>query len=103
MIRATTPTHTFTFPSAPEAYSKILIVYNQLGKDVLTLTKDDLTLDGNTASITLSQEMTRAFKAGFPVGVQVRVLDADDKAFANKPVYVYIADVYNDEVLTNGD
>lgn len=42
MRRATTPTHTFTFPETLSTYSEIEVTYKQ-GKVVLTKHKADMT------------------------------------------------------------
>ena len=50
MIKATTPTHKFTFPEEvpPSGLAKIQITYSQCGKQILVKTKDDLLFTDTT-------------------------------------------------------
>lgn len=100
MIRATTPTHIFTFPFSVNDYlSKILVTYSQNNKIILEKTLEDLTIEGNTGSYTLTQEETLLFSVGNTVQLQVRALTANSKAIAS-PIYnISVAKVLNDEVL----
>ena len=104
MIRATTPKHSFKFPSDPQAYKEILITYQQKGKIILELKEEDLTFgEENTAFYKLSQEQTKKFNAMVPVRIQVRILDADDNAFASSIFSINVHEVLNDEVLVDED
>lgn len=98
MIRATTPTHVFTFPDDPTQWDAILITYKQ-DFIVLEKTKEDLVFDGNTASYTLTQEEANMFRANELIRIQVRVALNDGTAFASQIVIVHVDDVLNDEVL----
>lgn len=108
MIRGTTPTHTFTFNNLDPSTFKVLnIYYAQQGVELLSKSKDDCvfsskeTEDGliYLASVTLTQEETKMFKAKYSVKVQLRVLTADDRALATPEYEVPVWDVINDEVL----
>lgn len=74
MIRATTPTHIFRFRFDPADCDKILVMYEQNGKLILTKDKEDMTIDSEakTASIVLSQEETNSFTVG-SASVQIKV------------------------------
>ena len=98
MIRATTPTHIFTFPDNPNTYDAILITYKQ-NEIVLEKEKPDLTIDGNTASVMLTQEETKLFTPDALVKVQVRVAYNGGEAFASPVTVLRVEDVLNDEVL----
>ena len=83
MIRATTPTHTFTFDSDPSVYSRILVTYSQNNKVVLEKEKADLTIEERqttsgteyVAWFRLTQEEANRFASkGSYAKVQVRVL-----------------------------
>lgn len=102
MYRASTPTHTFTFDVDPDStFKDILISYSQNGTVILNKTKEDLTFDGNDASLTLTQTETNLFvKDVNPVVVQVRVLTYEDESIPCEKMYVALQDVLNDEVMT---
>lgn len=108
MIRGTTPTHTFTFDTLDPTTFKVLnIYYAQQGVEILSKTKEDCVFstkeieDGTLylASVTLTQEETKAFKPKYDVEVQLRVLTADDRALATPKYKLSVWDVINDEVL----
>lgn len=108
MIRATTPTHTFSFENIDPSTFKILnIYYAQQGVQLLLKTKEDCefstkeTEDGiiYLASTTLTKEETKLFKSKHDVAVQLRALTADDRALASKEYQLPVFNVINDEVL----
>ena len=108
MIRATTPTHTFTFKNLnPETFKVLNVYYAQQGVELLSKSKEDFSFstkeieDGIVyeAAVTLSQEETKLFKAKYDVEVQVRALTADDKSLASPKTKLSVWDVINDEVL----
>ena len=108
MIRGTTPTHIFTFDDIDPSELNILnIYYAQQGNVLLEKHKNDCTFyqnnDGSyTASVTLSQEETKLFKArrdSDEFEIQVRVLTGGGKALATPKYRIPIHDVLNDEVL----
>ena len=108
MIRATTPTHTFTFKNLnPETFKVLNVYYAQQGVELLSKSKEDFNFstkeieDGIVyeAAVTLSQEETKLFKAKYDVEVQVRALTADDKSLASPKTKLSVWDVINDEVL----
>lgn len=108
MIRATTPTHTFTFENLdPTTFKALNIYYAQQGVEILCKTKEDCsftTQDTDTktvylASVTLTQEETKLFKSKYDVEVQLRVLTADDRALATSKYKLSVWDVINDEIL----
>lgn len=99
MIRATTPTHRFTLPFDYNTYvKKILITYSQSGEIVLEKKENDVQIDGNIVSYTLTQEETKLFSNGY-VSVQVRVLTLNNEALASEKYSMHIDNVLNDEVL----
>lgn len=108
MIRATTPTHTFTFKELDPSTFKVLnIYYAQQGVELLQKTKEDCifntkeTDEGTVylASVILSQEETKLFKAKYKVKIQLRVLTQENCALATEEYEVPVCDVINDEVL----
>lgn len=70
----TTPTHTFTFPFLTRECQEIKITYSQGCKVVLEKHIDDLTLNGHTAQVTLTQDETFRFDDNKPIGIQAKIL-----------------------------
>ncbi len=108
MIRGTTPTHTFTFNNLDPTTFKVLnIYYAQQGVEILSKNKDDCTFTSQetdegiiyNASVTLTQEETKAFKSKYDVEIQLRVLTADNQALATGKYKLSVWDVINDELL----
>lgn len=109
MIRATTPTHTFTFDSDPSAYSRILVTYSQNNRVVLEKEKSDLTIEERqttegteyVAWFRLTQEEANRFSSSGSsrAYVQVRVLTTANEALASDITAISVKDVLNDEVL----
>lgn len=108
MIRATTPTHKFTFNNLDPSTFKVLnVYYAQQGVELLSKSKENFTFTTKEtednilyiASVTLSQEETKLFKTKNDVEVQLRVLTADDRSLATPKYKLSVWDVINDEVL----
>lgn len=74
MIRSTTPTHIFRFRFDPAECDRIVVMYEQNGKEILQKEKEDMVIDSekNTASVVLSQEESNLFEIG-QASVQVKV------------------------------
>ena len=99
MFRATTPTHTFDLGTDCSALEKIVVTYQQNGETVLEKEKDDLTLNGNIASVTLTQEEANKFLAYSKVFIQVRIKTTDGSVIASEIMEMKVADVLNAEVI----
>lgn len=99
MIRATTPTHTFTLPIDPTTCEKIIVVYSQFGEVVLKKEETDMTLNGQekTVSYILSQEETKLFSPGL-VQIQVRVKQGST-VMASKQIDIPAREILDDEVI----
>lgn len=102
MRRATTPTHTFTFPeSVPvDGLSEILITYSQDKKTILEKRKSDLVLsaEDNTASYTLTQEETKNFAPERAL-IQVRVKGDNGTVLASQMLWLDVKPVLNSEEM----
>lgn len=99
MIRATTPTHSFTLPFDYNSYvEKILISYFQDDKIVLEKTESDVEIDGKIVSYKLTQQETNLFSDGI-VKIQVRVITLNQDALVSNIYHMAVKDVLNDEVL----
>ena len=65
MVQATTPTFTFTFPSTidPSTFQKTVFSLEQEGLE-FEKTGEDLTIEGQTISVSLTQKETLSLKVG---------------------------------------
>lgn len=102
MRRASTPTHTFTFPEEIpiEGLDEIKVTYSQSGKTVLKKEKSDLTisLEDNSASYTLTQEEANKFAPGKAL-VQVRPKSSNGAVLASQMIWLTIKPVLDSEVM----
>lgn len=98
MIRATTPTHTFTLPIETSLIKELLITYKQDDEIVVERKKDSCICAGSKVELTLTQEETRRFSAE-KVLIQLRVLTNDGQALVSDVIRRYVTDVLNDVVL----
>lgn len=101
MIRATTPTHVFTFPNdiSPNDCDRILITYAQGRQIMLEFEKNELTIDGQAVSHRFTQEEANVFSAMKKAEIQIRILLNSGEALASNIITVKVDDVLNDEVL----
>ena len=108
MYRVTTPTHTFTLPIQTSTCKEILVSYRQKN---ITLDKhyedetlpSGMTLDGKNVVVRLTQPETKQFSPNYPATVQVRVLTTSNDAYASQVFKVWVDDVLNEEILTDGN
>lgn len=96
MRRGTTPTHTFTLSFDTRTISKLRIIYSQGGGAVVT--RDDATLNGNTATVRLTQEETLRFNAR-AVEIQLRALTVGGDALASDIIRTTASRLLENEVL----
>ena len=99
MRRLTTPKHRFTLQLDPSVISKIRITYAQNNAIFLTKENEDVSIDGNVATVKLTQEETKKFTADKEVEIQVRVLTIGDDALASDIIKVDVQKVLDDEVM----
>lgn len=98
MIRATTPKHIFEFDVNAEEFENILITYKQCGRNILNFEKNEIELNGKTATVTLSETQTKEFRADHPLYVQVRVL-LNGEVMASDIIRLNVSDVLNDIII----
>lgn len=72
MIRGTTPTLVFRLSIDCSALTILNIAFAQGGRIVLEKNLEQCSLDGNTASVTLTEEDTLLFDCNKKVEIQVR-------------------------------
>ena len=99
MIRGSTPTHVFRLPISTELIKALRITYVQKQKTVLEKTEQDVTMDGTTISLRLTQEETLAFNAECRVKIQLKVLTVNEDVLASRITEVFVEQVLNEEVL----
>lgn len=99
MIRGTTPTHIFTLPFETNILSNIRIIYTQGCERILVKEIGDCHLDGNTATVRLTQEETFRFDCNKYVEIQIRVLTAEKDALNSTPIKVSVERCLEDEVI----
>ena len=101
MRRATTPTHTFTFPETVEVGSvlEVLISYSQGGQTVLQKNLSNLTMDteSNSFSVKLTQDETKLFAPGKAV-IQLRAKKGT-AVLASQMMWLPVKPVINSEEI----
>ena len=100
MTRGENPKHEFTLPFTVETVSSIRAIYSQNGKPVFKKETEDFSLDGNVATVQLTQEETLKFRAEEIVEIQLRVLTVDGDSLASDIIQRYAKRLLEDEVLT---
>ena len=99
MKRASTPTHRFELMTDLSALKDLKITYKQGDKIVLEKSLADVTMDGKTAAVKLTQEETNLFAPDADVRMQVRILTLGGDSYPSNIVTVPVDDVLNDEVM----
>lgn len=99
MRRGTTPTHTFTLPFHTESVKNAMIVYVQGDREILRKNVSQCRMDGNTLSVTLTQEETLKFRCDKRAQIQVRVLTHLGEALASNILNLSVEKCLIDEVL----
>ena len=99
MIRGTTPTHNFRIPFETSALEEVRIIYSQNDEQILVKKTADCEMDGNTISVTLTQEDTFKFDCKKCVQVQVRVLTNGGQALASQIKHIDVEKCLDSEVM----
>lgn len=101
MKRGTTPTHTFTLPFDATLVAKARILYAQNDTVILRKEGSDITINGNTLSVRLSQEDTFKFTMGFTryVEIQVRILTPTNDSLVSDIIRVPVERCLEEDVL----
>lgn len=99
MIRGTTPTHTFTLPCDASMVKEVMVIYGQDDTEVFHKDTEDCKLEGDTVSVTLTQEDTFLFDHKKRVQIQLRVLTDGGDALASDVKITSIKKCLNEEVL----
>ena len=103
MIRGTTPTVTYNFPFAVSSIVKFRMYFLQGNDTILTKSESDCTFDGQTVSVTLTQNETYQFSAKKRLETKARYLLSNGKVGGTKGKFIDIEDTGGTvEVLANG-
>lgn len=73
IFRGTTPTFSFKLPIEAATITKLAVTFKQPGGVTVEKTLDDVTLDGQTVTATLTEEETLSFRAAGTMEIQLRV------------------------------
>lgn len=99
MIRGTTPTHIFRIPFSSLSIKDVRIIYAQNDEQILVKETADCEMDGNTISVTLTQEDTFKFDCKKCVQIQVRVSTAGGQVLASKIKHIDVEKCLDSEVI----
>jgi len=98
MTQGSTPTHTFTLPFDLTGM-KVRVVYAQMKQVVIRKEDDDLTVEGDTVTLTLTQQDTLRLRSDQKVEIQLKVLTAAGDALVSDIHTVSVARCLDLEVL----
>lgn len=99
MIRGTTPKHTFTIPFDTSTIDDVRIIYAQGDEQKFVKELADCTLDGNTISVTLTQEQTFLFTDDKLVQIQLRVKTNTGEILSSDVLVVFVGKCLDTEVM----
>ena len=107
MKRTTTPTHVFNVDIDPSTFTALNITYAQYDSNfhggdnqiILIKTLDDCIINGNTISVTLTQEETNLFQGLKLVYIQLHAI-VGIKSYQSNIIKILCREVLNDEVLS---
>ena len=86
MIRGSTPTFTCSLPADASLFVEIEVIFVQDGKEMIRLTKKDLTAaEGRGITFSLGEEQTLAFAAGVTAELQLRLVTSEGEIFLSLP------------------
>ena len=102
MRRATTPTHTFTFPDEVKITTivDVEIIYSQNGVTLLNKNLSDLTIDeeNNSLYFALTQEETNNFAPGKAL-IQLRAKNSNGAVLASQMIWLTVKPVLDSEEM----
>jgi len=99
MRLGTTPKHTFTFPFDVSKIANVKITYSQAGRIILEKYLKDCNVEGQTLTLTLTQEDTFLFMENKSVEIQARVVTLGGEVLASDVVRVLVERCLDEEVL----
>lgn len=101
MRRGTTPTFQITVTGLSDIEIDVLWLTLKQGTTEITKDKNDVEIQGDVISTTLTQEETLMFKEGAKVGIQLRALSTNNTAYASNIVYTDVEKILKDGVISD--
>lgn len=89
----------FKTPVAPNEYSEILVTIQQERENLISKTKEQLTVGTESVTMNLDQEETARFEAGKFAYVQIRCYKSDYDAPGSKAWPVPVWPALDDQIL----
>ena len=99
MVRGSTPKHTFTLPIPTSTVKKVRITYEQLGREILEKTEDDVKMEENTITLRLTQSETLKFKENKDARIQLKVLTNSGDLLPSQIFTVTVKEILDEEEL----
>lgn len=100
MVQGTTPTHEFILSYGADMIADVEITYKQGNEIILQKHLEDCTVDGNTYSVTLTQEETFDFEPNKMIEVQLRTKTHGGQVLPPSPVFkIECKPILADEVM----
>ncbi len=102
MIKGTTPSYTFTVNVEAADIDAVIVSFGQNDLEVLCKHNDGrhCTVDGNTVTVSLTQEDTFLFEEGCHLQAQVRILKTNGEAVSTKTMVIDdVLKSLNEEVM----
>lgn len=100
MYRGTTPTISLTVTGISDLQLHSAYLTINQGRFSLEKTLDDMTINTDVLTVTLTQEETLKFTGGLPAKIQLRCLTKGGVAYATKIITVQIEEILKDGVIS---
>ena len=98
MYQATNPTLLFTTPYTQDQVEKLRVTLTQ-NNEAINFSESDVTWDGNTVSMELTQEQTAKLRTRPTLAIQMRVKLSSGKVLSSQIIYTTVSETFNLEVL----
>ena len=99
ICQGSTPTHYFEIPISGSKVKEVEITYAQNDIVILTKNTEDCTITEEEVITELSQEETFLFDKAYPVQIQIRLLDENDKVHPGEILSESVSKCLSKEVL----
>lgn len=100
MYRGTTPTITLTAKGLSELTIRSMYLTIKQANTVIEKTLSDMTVEGDSIKVSLSQPETLSFTAGSSVLLQLRVLAQNSTAYATNVLKIPVEGILKDGEIT---
>lgn len=97
--RGTTPTNVFSVNLDLTEAETVYLTYEQFGKVAIEKQKEDMTIEAEQVSVTLTQDETLSLIPGEKVEIQFRAKFADGAAVASNIIGTCTKDILKDGVI----